>query len=165
MNKRQRDEMYFKVVDRQKGEFCNHCEKTKYDLFKEGYKPELVIDCIPNDGDHSDVNKLQLLCHSCNTKKNHPDNVEPFERSATPEMIRGGKFEKDFRRWVSGLFETNKNTGFTYTYLVNSGAEKVDCSTETIKRYLKKMASDEGMYEWEDRFGSEPVLVLKPMYR
>lgn len=164
-NKRQRDESYWKVVEKQKGEFCNHCEKTRAKLFEEGKVPILYVDCIPNDGDHKDINKLQLLCPSCNTKKNHPSNIEPFERSATPEMIRGTRYEKDFRRWVAGYYQTAKQIGLTYTFLVNSGAEKVNCSTETIKRYLNKMASDEGMYEWDDRFGSEPLLILKEMYR
>jgi hypothetical protein len=80
-------------------------------------------------------------------------------------MIRGSKYEKDFRRWVAGLFQTNSNSGFTFTFLINSGAEKVNCSPETIKRYLSKMSSDEGIYIWEDRFGSEPVLILKDKYR
>lgn len=165
MNKKQHDEMYWKIVEKQKGEFCNHCDRTRHLLMSDGLKPELIIDCIPNDGDHSNVEKLQLLCRSCNTKKNHPANVEPFERSATPEMIRGNRYENDFRRWVVGHYQVNTNIGLTYSFLINSGAEKVGCSTETIKRYLNKMSSDEGMYTWENRSGSEPLLVLKEMYR
>ena len=161
MNKRQHDEFYPQLVKLQHGEFCAMCERDKYDLLCEGQKPEFLIDCIPNDGDHTDIKKLQILCRSCNTKKNWPSTIEPFERTATPEMIRGSRYEKDFRRWVAGQFLANPNSGFTYTYLKNSGAEKVNCSPETIKRYLDKMASAEGLYEWEERFSSEPVLVLK----
>jgi hypothetical protein len=163
MNKRQHDMMYPKIVEKQKGEYCIMCGKDPYILQSLGQSPKLVIDCIPNDGDHTNPAKLQLLCYSCNTKKNHW-RLEPEERRATPEMIKGRKDEKDFRRWVLGHFLSDENTALSYDYLLGSGAEKVGCSTETIKRYLLKMASSEGMYDWSDKFGST-CLVLKKDYK
>ena len=58
----------------------------------------------------------------------------------------------------------NENVGLEHDYLINSGAELVNCSPETVKRYLAKMTSSEGMYEWEDRFGAV-LLVLKSEYK
>jgi len=166
MNKRQHDEAYPKVVKDQHGEFCRHCERDLYDLRIEGNKPEFCIDHINNDNHDNRMANLQLLCHSCNTKKNHPRLTEPTERTMTPEMAFGRKYEKKFRKWVQGHYMANANIGLTYTFLLGSGAEAVECSPETIKRYLKKMASDEGMYEWEERYSeSEPLLVLKKQYR
>ena len=70
----------------------------------------------------------------------------------TPEMVMGRSFEKRFRRWVNGLLLIPENNGvLEYNFLVNSGAEHIECSPETIKRYLKKMTSEEGMFEWLER--------------
>lgn len=164
MNKRQRDMLYPFVVARQGGEFCVGCGRAKQGLIRDGHKAEFCLDCIDNSGDHSKVENLQLLCHSCNTTKNHPLTDVPFHRSATPEMIVGKRYEGDFRRWVAGFFMENENAGLEYDFLVSSGAEKVSCSTETIKRYLKKMTSEQGMYVWENRFGSV-LLILRPEFK
>ena len=160
LSKKQRLKLYPFVVARQGGEFCVLCGRDKFRLKEDGHKPEYCIDCIDNSGEHREINNLQLLCHSCNTKKNHPSTTEPFERTPTPEMSLGRKFEKDYRRWVIGQFLPNENIGLQYDYLINAGAEKIGCSPETIKRYLKKMTSKEGIYEWNDQFGSV-LLVLK----
>lgn len=164
LNKTQRMKLYPYLVAKQGGEFCIGCGRDLMALLKDGHKAELCIDNIDNSGFHYDINNLQLLCHSCNTKKNHPLTDIPFHRSPTPEMIVGKRYESDFRRWVAGQFMENENIGLEYDHLINSGAEKVGCSTETIKRYLKKMTSLEGLYEWEDRFGSV-LLVLKKQYK
>ena len=50
-----------------------------------------------------------------------------------------------------------------YDFVVNSGAEKIGCSPETIKRYLKKLTSKAGAYEWLER--DELYLKLKDKYR
>jgi hypothetical protein len=164
LNKRQRDTIYPHVVAKQGGEYCVGCGRDKESLMRDGHKPEFCLDCIDNSGDHKRIENLQLLCHSCNTRKNHPQIDIPYHRTPTPEMVAGKKYESDFRRWVQGQYLENANTGLEFEYLVSSGAEKIGCSPETIKRYLKKMASNEGMYEWEDRFGSI-LLVLKKEYR
>lgn len=164
LNKKQRDEIYPHVIAKQGGEFCVACGRDLEALKRDGHKPELCIDNFDNSGNHKNIQNLQLLCHSCNTIKNHPQTSVPFHRSATPEMILGKRYEADFRRWVQGFFMENENIGLEYDHLVNSGAEKVNCSTETIKRYLRKMTSSEGIYEWEDRFGSV-LLVLKSQYK
>ena len=163
MNSKTRKELYPMVVSQQGGEYCVYCNKTIQDLAMEGKSTTFCIDIDDNSGNHSKSNlrQMQLLCRSCNTKKNHPSNMEPFHRQATPELILGKKYEKHFRNWVAGLYMPNENAGFHHDYIVNSGAEMIGCSTETIKRYLAKMTSTEGNYEWDVRNGSS-VLVLKP---
>lgn len=167
MNKRTRDELYPLVVQQQGGEYCVMCNREKTELIQNGNKGEFCIDVDDNSHNHSKSNlrQMQLLCHPCNTKKNHPSIDEPFSRTATPEMILGKKYESTFRHWVAGHYMTKSDVGLTYPYLLGSGAEYCDCSTESIKRYLKKMASEEGMYEWFNKAGSESLLVLKQKYR
>lgn len=164
MNSTQRKFWYMQIQIKQGGEYCVMCGRTIPQLNNDGESPKLCIDHKDNNNNHNHIDNFQFLCKSCNTKKNHPETTVPFTRIATPEMVTGKKYEKDFRRWVAGLFMENENVGLSYSMLVNSGAEKVDCSTETIKRYLAKMTSSEGMYEWFDKFGSV-VLVLKEEYK
>lgn len=167
MSQPQRAIVYPLIVEQQGGEYCVICDRTKLNLMEDGHKPEFCIDVDDNSHDHTRANlrQMQLLCHSCNTKKNHPSLLEPFTRTASPEMIMGKQYENDFRRWVQGKFMENENLGLAYSYLLGSGSEKVDCSPETIKRYLLKMTSEEGMYEWFNKFGSESLLVLKTQYK
>ena len=163
MNSKTRDELYPMVVAQQGGEYCVYCNKTRKDLVDEGKSSVLCIDVDDNSGNHSKSNlrQMQLLCKSCNTKKNHPGNMEPFHRQATPELILGKRNEKHYRRWVAGLFMTNENATFPYDYVVESGAEKIECSIEAVKNYLRKMTSEEGNYYWTARNGSS-YLALKP---
>jgi predicted transcriptional regulator YheO len=82
----------------------------------------------------------------------------------TPEMALGRSYEKRFRKWISGLIQSPENNGvLQYDFVVNSGAERIGCSPETIKRYLKKLTSKAGAYEWLER--DELYLKLKDMYR
>jgi len=164
MNKKTRDQIYPLVVEKQKGEYCVLCNIEPWILKEQGKSPILFIDHINNNNSDNRMANYQLLCRSCNTKKNHPSLGEPFARTATPEMITGKKDEADFRRWVAGHYMENENIGLEYSFLVNSGAEFVGCSPETIKRYLAKMSSAQGIYEWFDKMGSI-VLVLKQEYK
>jgi hypothetical protein len=128
------------------------CGKTRIQLIKAGLSPNLVIDHKNNNNNDNRLSNLQFLCHSCNTRKNHPSIEEPQQRVMTPEMALGRAYEKRFRRWVSGLIQTPDNNGLlAYDFLVHSGAEHIGCSPETIKRYLKKMTSKAGAYEWLER--------------
>ena len=164
MNSTQRKYWYSQILAKQGGEYCIMCCRTINDLSQDGESIKLCIDHRDNNNNHNSIDNMQFLCKSCNTKKNHPETTVPFNRMATPEMSAGKRYEKDFRKWVAGQFMVNENIGLEYLHLVNAGAEKVDCSTETIKRYLAKMTSSEGIYEWFDKFGSI-VLVLKDQYK
>lgn len=163
MNKKDHDYLYPQVMAQQGGEYCVNCNRDKKDLINDGHKSEFCIDVSDNSHDHSRKNlrMMQLLCHSCNTKKNHPALAEPFTRSATPEMVKGKINEDDFRRWVAGHYMENENIGLSYDYLINSGAEIVGNSQESCKRYLKKMTSTAGIYEWFTRTGGVSMVLKK----
>lgn len=163
MNKKTRDFLYPLVKEQQGGEYCVWCNKNKKDLADEGRSTTFCIDVDDNSDNHSKSNlrQMQFLCRSCNTKKNHPSNMEPFHRQATPELILGKKNERHYRRWIAGLFMTNENAGYHFDYVTAGGAEKIECSIEAVKNYLRKMTSAEGNYDWDDRNG-ESYLVLKP---
>src|SRR3990167_10286767 len=107
MNQKTHDLFYSLLMMKQGGEYCILCGKDKNQLIQDGQSPKLCIDHINNNNSITTLDNLQFLCKSCNTKKNHPRNIEPFERTATPEMIAGKRYEKDFRRWVSGYFQQN----------------------------------------------------------
>lgn len=152
MNSKQREMLIPHIEAKQGGKFCVLCGKTKEQLMNDGKSGQLCIDHKDNNNNHNELENLQFLCHSCNTKKNHPSIEEPQQRVMTPEMVMGRSFEKRFRRWVNGLLLIPENNGvLEYNFLVNSGAEHIECSPETIKRYLKKMTSEEGMFEWLER--------------
>lgn len=164
MNSTQRAFWYSQILIKQGAEFCVMCCRDIRQITQDGESPKLCIDHRDNNNNHNSIDNLQFLCKSCNTKKNHPQTTEPYQRTPTPEMSAGKRYESDFRRWVIGQFMENENIGLEYEHLVNAGAEKVGCSTETIKRYLRKMTSSEGLYEWLDKFGSV-VLVLKEQHK
>lgn len=140
------------VLARQGGEYCAMCGKHRLQLLNDGGSANLCVDHKDNNNNNNTLANLQFLCHPCNTKKNHPTIEDPQQRVMTPEMALGKTYEKRFRRWVAGLVQSPENNGLVqYDFLVHSGAEKIGCSQETIKRYLKKMTSDAGAYEWLQR--------------
>ena len=163
LNSRQRKELYVIVFARQGGEYCAMCGRTRLQLVKDGLSSNLCIDHKDNNNNNNRLSNLQFLCHSCNTKKNHPTIEDPQQRVMTPEMALGRAYEKKFRKWVSGLIQSPEYHGLLqYDFIVHSGAERIGCSPETIKRYLKKMTSKAGAYEWIER--DEIYLKLKDSY-
>ena len=163
INSRQRKMLYAIILAKQGGEFCAICGRTRKQLVRDGLTGELCIDHKDNRNNHNHISNLLFLCHSCNTKKNHPSIESPQQRVMTPEMALGKSYEKRFRKWVSGLIQTPENHGvLQYEFVVNSGAEQIGCSPETIKRYLKKLTSEAGAYEWLER--GELYLKLKDVY-
>ena len=163
MNTRQRAKFYDDIVIKQGGEYCVKCSRTLDQLFESGESRQLCIDHVNNNNTHNYIKNLQFLCHSCNTKKNHPQ-ITPAETvTDMPQVSLGRKLESDFRRWVVGHYMADDSIGLEYTYLINSGAEKVECSTETIKRYLQKMTSNEGSFIWHNHFGKTTMKLKDTM--
>ena len=143
LNKRQRDELYPQILAKQDGEFCNICGLSLRQLELWGRTKQLVIDRIDNNSDYR-IENCQLICKSCNRKKN-PHRLVVYQRELTPEMIKNIKGEPTFRRWLVGQICTHRHISYEDT--VSSGAEFCGLSTETIKRYMRKLLSKEGMYE------------------
>ena len=155
--------LYISVLAKQGGEYCIMCGRRRLQLVEDGLSGELCIDHKDNKNTNNSLDNLQFLCHSCNTKKDHPTTEDPQQRVMTPEMALGKSYEKRFRKWVSGLIQSPENHGLLqYDFVVHSGAERVGCSPETIKRYLKKLTSKAGAYEWIERDGL--LLKLKDVY-
>jgi len=62
MNGPTRKKLYTRIAERD-GEFCQKCEK----LSSEG---QIIVDHIDNNNSNNSFENLQLLCRSCNYKKN-----------------------------------------------------------------------------------------------
>jgi len=143
MNKRVHDMLYPTLQERQ-GNFCMICKREYMSLF---------IDHIDNNNSNNDINNLQLLCRSCNTKKNHPRTTEPTVRNAPPEYTAGKKNYKKAKKYIYGLLYDPKEHGALYLDdLIDDTANYVDCSQQQIKNYIKKMCSKRhGLVTTEER--------------
>ncbi len=142
------------------GEICRICQIP-------GTTKTLVVDHKDNHNSNNQPENLQLLCKSCNGVKNPRGKavanvcvrVCEEERPLPPEMIENRRKEPRFRRWVFGTV-----TAFgkiRYEEAVNAGAEYIGASTETTKRYLRKMTSSEGLYTIINDPGGYPYLHFK----
>jgi len=149
MNSRNRKVLYQQIA-KQQGDWCNVCREPS------DSKP-LVIDHIDNDNSNSDLPNLQLLCRSCNNRKNprgpgkkqSPICMDGSEhlppRRFTPEMEKNLVSEPLFRQFVAN--EILKYGKKELVGLICAGAEEASCSTPTATRYLQKMTSSQGKYE------------------
>jgi hypothetical protein len=127
------------------GEFCVLCGRV-------GINKSLCIDHIDNNNNNNDLENLQILCRSCNTKKNPRGKHRPKNNSLeieTPnqsEEIRlNKKYEPVFREWVENQFK--KYDSLLLKEVIDAGAEVTTASTQTIERYLRKMCSFAGVLE------------------
>jgi len=139
MNGITRKKIYSKLSSRD-GEYCKGCGK----LSSEG---QLVIDHRDNNNRNNNSSNIQLLCRSCNYLKNPRRPVDLCVRNSesleTEIQINRTK-EPQFKRYVGQrVNEEGKVPEFD---LINSGAEILDISPETTKRYLNKMCSSAGVY-------------------
>jgi len=149
MNSRNRKRLY-DLISKRDGAWCAICKDT-------GEKSGLILDHIDNDNSHNDLSNFQILCRSCNNKKNprgpgkkkspvyvRGDEYEP-PRRPTPELEKSERCEPIFRQWLEDkVMELEKMEVHDVVY---SGAEKAGCSPPTVNRYLGKMCSSEGKFE------------------
>jgi len=150
MNKREHD-IVFPLLVEKFGKKCRKCNKK----FRIANPKKLLVDHIDNNNNNKDFGNLQLLCRSCNTKKNHPRTTEPTTRNAPPEFTAGKKNYKKAVKYVRGLMEDPENhNALEYDSLTNDIAACVDCSQQSVKNYLLKMISKRhGSYTTEERNG------------
>jgi len=74
--------------------------------------------------------------------------MSEYENNLTPQMKKNQESETAFRHW---LYETvRKKRSFPMEEVMHSGAEKCECSQQSIKRYLQKATSMEGWYRVND---------------
>ena len=129
---------------------------------KIGSSKSLCIDHIDNNNRNNDLDNLQLLCRSCNTKKNPRGKAKPENESAeieTPkqsEEIRLKKiYEPKFREWLTRQAETYQR--ILLKDAIDSGAEITGASTQTIERYLRPMCSLAGRFTIREIDGKKYV--------
>ena len=144
MNSRDRPKWY-KYLAQLDGEKCYICGVR-------GTKETLVVDHWNNDNSDNRPENLHLLCRSCNTSKNVKNkavdnmcvSVCEDERPLPPEMAHNLRTEPRFRRWL--LVKVLELEKISYEEALNAGAEYAGASTETVRRYLRKVTSSEGIY-------------------
>ncbi len=143
MNSRNRKRIY-PILTKRDGEFCAMCEKV-------GSYETLFIDHIDNNNRNNELDNLQLLCRSCNTKKNPRGKAKPendsckiHEPTATMEVLLNRKYEPMFRDYLER--QVQKYERVLKEEIIDSGAEVTDASIPTIERYLRKLCSTAGKY-------------------
>jgi len=146
-----KDRAYFyPILIKRYGEHCNHCQKAPPDY-------RLVIDHIDNNNQNNQLENMQLLCYSCNGRKNcrGPGKKQSSvcvsvratmsTRPPSPELQKNQECEPIFRNWCNEIIQENKT--LSYEELVNGGAEISNCSVDTAKKYLNKMCSITGAFD------------------
>lgn len=161
MNSRTRKKLY-PIISKRDGEICRICKIP-------ATEKQLQIDHKNNDNSDNELENLQLLCKSCNYLKNprkqSVDNlcvsVCEEERPLPPEMVENRRMEPRFRRWAYGkVIILGK---IRYEDALNAGAEYIGASTETVKRYLRKMTSSEGLYDIRTDAQGYPYIHFKEL--
>ena len=147
MSAAQRARMYPDVARQQGGEYCVHCNQSPIELAAAGRSSVLCIDHDDNDPSNNDLRNLQLLCHSCNTIKNHPRAADHDDRPPGPEMAIALRAVPKFRAWLFQQFNCDPHVRYPLKNLLNDAAEECDISQETCKRYLGRAKSRSGMYD------------------
>ncbi len=118
------------------GDHCAFCQTP-------ATKKQLVIDHIDYNNSNNDMVNLQLLCRRCNYIRNSGKSGDTCERPKETEIEINRKKEPQFRKFVYDTL--NKRGHVKPKDLINSGAELCEISTTTVKRYLDKMCSKEGL--------------------
>ena len=146
---------YFKFLTKRDGGYCQMCKVSRR-------KKKLVIDHIDNNNNHTYPDNLQLLCYSCNYKKNprlserepfdnvcvrvtNNHNTDNYHLSTIPTEIMINKAKEP--KFIIYTKETIDEHGkWEEKDLINSGAQVVGVSQITAKRYLDKLCSSAGIY-------------------
>jgi len=147
---------------------------------------DIVLHHVDNNPDNNDPRNWRLACTGHNHRLNprgsgkrgirvkaQIDNrhKKPSIREREREReklevrprVQSAEFEKNkvcepaFRHWI---IKTIKKFGsITLDDAVDGGAEYVGCSQQTIRRYLRKMCSNEGILEIDDKNPQKVVLI------
>lgn len=161
MNKRIRDIVYPMLIEKQ-GEQCVECGVQIWMLEEMGKQAILFIDHIDNNNGNNSIRNLQLLCRSCNTKKNwtRENNIEPTTRNAPLELQLSKKNKKKAKKYIYGRMDA-ENYALNYEDLIDDLTEFLGNSQQANKNYIKSFCSKKhGLFTLEDRNG-EIYLVPK----
>ncbi|MFZ1081961.1 MAG: HNH endonuclease signature motif containing protein [Candidatus Kryptoniota bacterium] len=143
MNGRDRKKWYAFLAKRD-GEHCRKCGKA-------GTSKTLIIDHIDNDNSNNVPENFQLLCRSCNAKKNHRgkaklknQSIEIYEAPTSKQIILNEKYKPKFCEYAER--RVRQYGWVEMKDLISSGAQITGASTQTIERYLDPMCSTEGQF-------------------
>ena len=156
LNARQRKEKYPQLVARD-DEKCNKCGRKPPNEVK-----KLIIHRIDNQGDYSDLSKLQLLCYRCNYLKNPrikerqpldkcvgvgEDVMEKVDFGYESSISINREKEPLFYPYVDQRLEESPNGVVDADDIEYSSAWDLGLSQRTTSQYLKKACSSAGPYE------------------
>lgn len=144
MNKRDRDRRY-PIIAARDGEFCAMCDKI-------GTVKTLCIDHIDNNNRNNDPDNFQLLCRSCNGKKNPRGKAKPENKSIEVELQIQSE-ELRLKKKYTGLFmpwlerQIKRYGRVLMKEIIYSGAKISGASIKTITDYLNVECSIAGKYQ------------------
>lgn len=131
---------FYKIIVERDGEYCRCCGALPHEHL-------LVIDHRDNNNSNNSSENLQLLCKSCNYRKN-PRPVDKCvrekenENQSTSELEQSQKMEPQFRKYIIGRIEEQGEV--SEKKIIVEAAEAIGNSQVSNKRYLEKMCSVEG---------------------
>jgi len=154
MNSRTRSRLYPALAARD-GEFCAGCSRV-------GSKDSLLIDHIDNNNSNNGPDNFQLLCRSCNGKKNPRKKSKPLNDSqevqvppSSKEVILNERYEPMFREWLES--QVRRYERVELGDAIAAGAEVTGASVYTIEKYLRKLCSSAGKFRIEEVEGKKYV--------
>lgn len=158
MNSRQRHKAY-SYLKKRFGAYCRGCQALESER-------ELVIDHRDNNNFNNHSNNWQLLCRSCNYIKNPRLAERPLDvcggrcdsLDRETEITINREKEPKFREYVE--LRITEEEQVPQQDLINGGAEILNCSQKTTRRYLEKLTSSEGRYE-KRKDGNITMIYLK----
>jgi len=151
MNGRTRKKLYGFLIKRDRP-YCRCCGVLADER-------QLVVDHRDNNNSNNDPDNLQLLCRSCNYLKNPRKLERPVDMCVSyggsqdmSEIETSRRKKPEFKKFVAKW--VNEEGEVPEEELINSGAERLDLSPITTKRYLYPMCSRDGVYERVKRVGT-----------
>jgi hypothetical protein len=144
MNGKTRKKLY-KLVVKRDGEYCKMCGALPNER-------QLILEHRDNDDTNNNLENIQIMCRPCNYRKNPRESERPenlcvksyISTSKITEMQVNKTKEPLFKKYVAQWI--NEYGYAVEKDLTNAGAEHVGISQVTVKRYLDKMCSLEGIY-------------------
>jgi len=130
----------YEFLAKRDGEYCRCCGALPSER-------QLVVDHRDNNNSNNDPDNHQLLCRSCNALKNpRPVDVCVSENGAQATELQINRTkEPKFKKMLAQLI--NEKQYHEEKDLTNSIAERLDLSPVTVKRYLDKACSSQGVYQ------------------
>jgi len=154
MNSRTRKRLY-KIIDARDGEFCAMCGVI-------GSFKTLFIDHIDNNNNNNDLDNLQLLCRSCNTKKNprgkakkENESLDPETPNQSEELRLKKKYQLLFLPWLERHIKRYERV--LVKDIIYSGAKITGASIKVITDYLNVECSTAGRYQIVEDDGKKYV--------